>query len=165
MNFVQAKIDIINWITGFVERPHPALNGWPPCPHARRARLDGEFDIREGRIDPYSDLMNVDMANFMVIAFVYDRDLMPADRFNQQIDSVNRGFLISRDIIALADHPDAPEDVLGVRMNQGSYALAFVQPLSKLNAFARQIAARGYYHDWPEEYLEDLFQFREDPRS
>lgn len=165
MDFVQARIDIINWVTGFVERPHPALKGWPPCPHARRARLDGEFDIREGRIDPYSDLMNVDMADFMVIAFVYDRDIMTADRFNQQIDAVNRGFLISRDIIALADHPDAPEDVLGVSMNQGTYALAFVQPLAKLNAFARQIAAKGYYHDWPEEYLEDLFQFREDPRS
>jgi len=165
MDFVQAKIDIINWVTGFVEQPHPALKGWPPCPHARRARLDGEFDIREGRIDPYSDLMNVDMADFMVIAYVYDRDLMTADRFNQQIDAVNRGFLISRDIIALADHPDAPEDVLGVRMNQGTYALAFVQPLSKLNSFARQIAAKGYYHDWPDEYLEDLFQFREDPRS
>ena len=159
MDFVQARIDIINWVTGFVEQPHPALNGWPPCPHARRARLDGQFDIREGRIDPYSDLMNVDMGNFMVIAFVYDRDIMTADRFNQQIDAVNRGFLISRDIIALADHPDAPEDVLGVSMNQGTYALAFVQPLTKLNAFAKQIAAKGYYHNWPEEYLEDLFQF------
>lgn len=165
MHFEQAKIDILLWITGFVEKPHPLLNGWPPCPHARRARLDGQFDIRQGRIDPYSDLMGVSMGDFMVIAYVYDRDLMTAERFNQQIDAVNQGFLLSRDIIALADHPDAPEEVLGVTMNQGSYAIAFVQPLSKLNAFARQIAPKGYYHDWPEEYLEDLFRFREDPRS
>lgn len=165
MHFEQAKIDILLWITGFVEKPHPALNGWPPCPHARKARLDGQFDIRQGQIDPYTDLMKVEMEDFMVIAYVYDRDLMSAERFNQQVEAVNRGFLLSRDIIALADHPDAPEDVLGVRMNQGDYAIVFVQPLSKLNMFARQIAAKGYYDKWPEEYLNDLFQFREDPRQ
>lgn len=165
MHFEQAKIDILLWVTGFVEQPHPALGGWPPCPHARRARLDGQFDIRQGQIDPYTDLMKVTMEDFLVICYVYDRDLLTAERFNQQVDAVNRGFLLSRDMIALADHPDAPEDVLGVRMNQGDYGLVFVQPLSKLNSFARQIAAKGYYHDWPEEYLEDLFQHREDPRK
>ena len=35
----------------------------------------------------------------------------------------------------------------------------------KLNQFARQIAAKDYYKDWPEDYLGDLFQFREDPRT
>ena len=165
MHFEQAKIDILLWITGFVEQPHPALNGWPPCPHARRARLDGQFDIRQGQIDPYTDLMKVDMGDYLVMAYVYDRDLMSAERFNQQVDAVNQAFLLSRDIIALADHPDAPEDVLGVRMNQGDYAIVFVQPLSKLNQFARQIAAKGYYDGWPKDYLQDLFRFREDPRQ
>lgn len=165
MHFEQAKIDILLWITGFVEKPHPLLNGWPPCPHARKARLSGQFDIRQGRIDPYTDLMHANLGDYLVIAYVYDRDLLTAERFNQQIDLVNQGFLLARDIIALADHPDAPEDVLGVRMNQGDYAIAFIQPLSKLNHFARQIAEKGYYKDWPEEYLQDLFQHREDPRQ
>lgn len=165
MDIVQARIDILNWVTGFVEQPHPALNSWPPCPHARRARLDGQFDIRAGQIDPYTDLMHINMDGFMVIAYVYDPVTIDADRFNQQIDRVNQGFLIHRNIIALADHPNAPEDVLGVQMNQGTYAIAFVQPLDKLNHFARQIAAKGYYDRWPEPYLKDLFQWREDPRS
>lgn len=165
MDIVQARIDIINWMTGFVEQPHPALHGWPPCPFARKARLDGQFDIREGKIDPYTDLMKVDMGDFMVIAYVYDPKQIDADRFNQQITSVNQGFLVCRNIIALADHPDAPEDVLGIRMNQGSYAMAFVQPLDKLNQFARQIAAKGYYDGWSEDYLQDLFSWREDPRT
>lgn len=165
MDIVQARIDIINWMTGFVEQPHPALDGWPPCPFARKARLDGQFDIREGKIDPYTDLMKVDMGDFMVIAYVYDPKQIDADRFNQQISNVNQGFLVCRNIIALADHPDAPENVLGVSMNQGSYAIAFVQPLDKLNQFARQIAAKGYYDRWPNQYLDDLFQWRQDPRT
>ena len=165
MNFEQAQRDITNWVTGFVEKPNAKLNGWPPCPHARKARLDGQFDIRQGQIDPYTDLMKAEMGDFLVIAYVYDRDIMSADRFNQQIDAVNQAFLLSRDIIALADHPDAPEEVLGVTMNQGTYAIAFIQPLSKLNTFAHQIADKGYYQDWPEHYLQDLFRFREDPRK
>lgn len=165
MNFEQAKIDILLWITGFVEKPHPLLNGWPPCPHARKARLDGQFDIRQGQIDPYTDLMHADLGDYLVIAYVYDRDLLTAERFNQQIDSVNQGFLISRDIIALADHPDDVEEVQGVLMNQGTYAIAFIQPLSKLNAFASQIAEKGYYNQWPDEYLEQLFKHRTDPRQ
>ena len=165
MDFVQAQIDIITWITTFVERPHPALHGWPPCPFARQARLQAQLEIRPGVIDPYTDLMHVDMGERMIVIYVYEPDDIDAVRFGQQIDGVNRGFLLARDLIALADHPATPEDVLGVSMNQGRWALAMVQPLSKLNQFSRQIAAKGYYNGWPEDYLHDLFQHREDPRQ
>lgn len=165
MDFVQAKIDIINWLVNFVERPNAQLNGWPPCPFARKARLDGQFDVRPGQIDPYTDLQRVDLGDFMVIAFVYDRDQMTSDQFNRQIEAVNQGFLVPRNILALADHPNDHEEINGVCMNQGEYAIAFVQPLGKLNEFAKTIAAKGYYNGWPEDYLQALFQFREDPRQ
>ena len=165
MDFTQAKIDIINWLVNFVEQPHPDLGGWPPCPHARRARLDGQFDIQPGQIDPYTDLMKAELGDKLVIAYVYDRQSFTADEFNQQVDAVNRGFLLARDIIALADHPDDPEVVKGVTMNQGDHALVLIQPLSKLDSFARMIAAKGYYDGWPEHYLQQLFQHRKDPRQ
>jgi len=165
MNFEQAKQDIIDWVTEFIEIPNESLNGWAPCPYARKFRLLGQFDIRPGQIDPYTDLQHVELGNFMVIAYVYDRDDFESAQFEQQIRDVNQGFLIPRDILALADHPDSKEEVLGVCMNQGEYAIAFVQPLSKLNNFARAIASRGYYNSWPEDYLQELFKFRKDPRS
>jgi len=165
MDFVQAKIDIMNWITGFVEKPNASLDGWAPCPHARKARLQGQLDIRQGQIDPYTDLMHAELGDYMVIGYVYDPAVIDAEQFEQQIRAVNQGFLIPRDIIALADHPDSPEIVKGISMNQGTWAIAFIQPLGKLNEFARLIAGKGYYHDWPEEYLQDLFEFREDPRQ
>lgn len=164
MYFEQAKQDIINWVTGFVEQPNAKLNGWAPCPHARQARIRGQFDIQPGTVDPYSDLQNVNLGDFMVIAFVYDAKLITADEFEHSVDRVNREHLVQRDILALSDHPDSHEQVLGVCMNQGEYAIVFVQPLSKLNQFARAIANKGYYQGWPEDYLTDLFQHREDPR-
>lgn len=164
MDFDRARQEITDWIINFVEQPHPALDGWPPCPHARRARLDGRFEIRPGKIDPYTDLMHAELGNHDVVAYVYDPAMIMPDRFNDQIDRVNRGFLLARDIIALADHPLDPEIVKGVSMNQGSYAIAFIQPRSKLNHYAKIIADKGYYDGWPEDYLQVLFQHREDPR-
>lgn len=165
MDFERAKQDIMHWITEFVEQPNNQLSGWAPCPYARRARLSGEFDILPGQIDPYTDLQRAELGNRTVLAYVYDRQDFTADRFEQQIRAVNQAFLVPRNLLALADHPDCVEDVQGVCMNQGQYAIAFLQPLDKLNSFARTIAARGYYQGWSEDYLQALFEFREDPRS
>jgi hypothetical protein len=49
-------------------------------------------------------------------------------------------------------------------MNQGKYALVLVQSLSKLNVAAKQMGSKGFYHAWPEEYLTELFEHRQDPR-
>lgn len=164
MDFEQAKRDITNWVTGFVEQPNKRLNGWAPCPHARKARVSGQFDIRPGCIDPYTDLCHAELGDFMVIAYVYDCCDFEAHEFERQIHDVNQAFLVPRDILALADHPESREEVLGVCMNQGEYAIAFIQPLTKLNAFAQSIATKGYYQGWPEDYLRALFEFRRDPR-
>jgi len=165
MNFEQAQLDILAWATGFVERPHPALSGWAPCPYARRARLEGKFEIWPGQIDPYTDLSRIDIGELDVVAMVYDPTEFEPDEFNQQITAVNRAFLRARDLLALADHPGSPEVIQGVSMNQGTWAIAFVQPLAKLNAHARMVSEKGYYKDWPEDYLQILFEGREDPRS
>lgn len=165
MDFIQARIDVMNWITGFVEKPNPGLNDWPPCPFARRARLNNEFDLRQGQTTPYADLQQALLEPYTVIAYVYDPKLITANEFNTQIQLLNQEFLVKRDIIALADHPDSREEVNGVCMNQGTWAIAFIQPLSKLNSFAQQLVPKGYYNNWPEEYLKGLFEFRKDPRT
>jgi len=50
-------------------------------------------------------------------------------------------------------------------MNQGKYALVLVQSLSKLNIAAQQMSNKGFYHNWPNEYLTGLFEHRTDPRT
>ena len=164
MDFDQAKQDILQWATTFVEQPHPALASWPPCPYARKARLDNKFVIRRGA-EPYWDLMHVDLAALDVLAFVYDPEDFAVEEFEGLVQRANTGFLLAQDLIALPDHPDSPEIVNGVVMNQGRWAIVFVQALGKLNAHARSLADRGYYHEWPEQYLAVLFEHRQDPRS
>ncbi len=163
MDFEQARQDITQWIVSFVEKPTPLLSGWPPCPYARQARLQNRIDIREGLRDPL-ELSAVHMQDLDVIAYVYDPDQFTADAFNQAVDQLNQAYLVPRNMIALADHPGDPEVVNGVCMNQGTWAIVFLQDLDKLNTAAGQLAAKGFYHGWSEDYLHQLFANRQDPR-
>jgi len=167
MDIEKVKQDIESWITNFVEVPHPALGGFPPCPYARSARLKHSYEVYLG-IDPYYDLKNRarwGMGNKEVIIYAYDPAEWPHDLFAASIENANTEFLTRSDLLALEDHPSDVEIVNGVCMNQGTYALALVQSLSDLNDKAHQMARKGFYDTWPEEYLQSLFQHREDPRQ
>jgi hypothetical protein len=164
MNFEQAKKDIEQWIVEFVEKPNPLLNGWAPCPYARQARLNDRVEIRQGCFNPIDDLKHIAMGERDVIAYVYGRERWGSDEFNQLVKTANMTNLSAQGLIALADHPDDVESVTGVIMNQGTYAIVFVQDMAKLDHFAKTLADKGFYKDWPEDYLQVLFEGRQDPR-
>ena len=166
LDITQVQLDIEQWIENFVEVPHPALGGWAPCPYARKARLDRDFEVRVG-VNPYFDLKVVSQTGITksVVIFVYESTAYTAKQFHVMIESANREFLLSKDLLALEDHPDLAEIVNGILMNQGTYALALVQNLTDLNEKAKLMARKGFYDTWPEAYLQELFQHRQDPRS
>lgn len=160
------QYDIHQWIENFVEVKNPALGGWPPCPYARKARLENDYDVRIG-LAPLHDLIQISkngLGGKSVVVIAYDTARYTRAEFNRDLDIANREFLLPNDLLVLEDHPDDPEIVNGVLMNQGTYALALVQSLSDLNAKAKIMAAKGFYNTWPDEYLTALFQHRDDPR-
>lgn len=158
--------DIEHWIETFLEVPHPALGNWPPCPYARRARLEKDFDVRIG-VNPYFDLKVISQTGITksVVIFAYDSTTYSYEQFHTQIESSNTEFLLGKDLLALEDHPASPEIVNGVSMNQGTYALVLVQSLSDLDRRAKIMGTKGFYATWPESYLQELFQHRQDPRT
>ena len=166
MNLESIKKDIEQWIVDFVEVNNPSLGNWAPCPYARKARLDRDYDVRLG-LAPIHDLIRISQQGLCgksVVIFVYDPVLITHEELSHAIDTINLKFLVEKDLIALEDHPADPEIVNGVSMNQGTYAMALVQSLSDLDAKAKIVAAKGFYDSWPENYLQELFHYREDPR-
>lgn len=166
LNLEQVQYNIERWIANFVEVPHPALGGWAPCPYARRARLDRDFEVRVG-VNPYFDLRVLAHTGITrsVVIFVYESTAYNSEQFHAMIESANTEFLLGKNLLALEDHPDSPEIVNGVCMNQGTYALVLVQNLTDLDQKARLVARKGFYDTWPESYLTELFNHRQDPRS
>jgi hypothetical protein len=167
MNLEQVKQDILSWSENFLEQPHPALGNWSPCPYARRARLNNQVTVRLGS-DPYHDLeglCSTGLGSSQVVIYAYDPAEWTREIFTPRLEAANRDFLLAADLIVLEDHPADAEIVNGVCMNQGTYAMAMCQSLSDLDVKARQMAAKGFYHTWPEQYLDTLFQHRKDPRT
>lgn len=164
MNFEQAKQEIMQWIVDFIEKPNLLLNNWAPCPYARQARVNGQVDIRQGCYNPIDDLKQATLGDYEVVAYVYGRERWAAEEFNQLVEIVNFSYLSANGLIALADHPDDVETVKGVVMNQGTYAIVFLQRIDKLNDSARQLAGKDFYSGWDEDYLKVLFSGRDDPR-
>ena len=167
LNLETVQADIEQWIVDFVEVPHPDLGGWSPCPYARKARLDRDFEVRLG-LAPIHDLIKISKAGLggkSVIVIAYDPNQHTHEEFSSALDIANQEFLLPNNLLALEDHPADPEVVNGICMNQGTYALALVQSLSDLNEKARLVAKAGFYDTWPEEYLKMLFKHRKDPRK
>jgi len=158
MDLQQVKQDILAWSENFLEVPHPALGNW---------RLNNQVDIRLGT-DPYFDLEALaaqGLGSAQVVIFAYDPVAWTRECFEPRLSAANQDFLLAADMIVLEDHPDDPEIVNGVCMNQGTWALAMCQSLSDLDVKARMMANKGFYHAWPEEYLQQLFEHRQDPRA
>jgi hypothetical protein len=166
LNLAQVEQDIHHWIKNFVEVAHPALGGWAPCPYARKARLDRDFEVRLG-LAPMHDMIQLSklgLGGKSVIVVVYNAQDYTHKEFSHALNIANREFLLPNDLLALEDHPDDAEIVNGVCMNQGTYALALVQGLTDLNQKAQLMANKGFYDTWPEDYLQELFRHRRDPR-
>lgn len=166
LNLPTVQADIEYWIKNFVEVPHPALGGWAPCPYARKARLDRDFEIRIG-VNPYFDLLAVardGLGGKSVVILAYDPNEFFYEQFSNDIHAANQEVLVNKDLLALEDHPGDAEIVNGVHMNQGKYALALIQSLSDLDQKAKLVGDKGFYDTWPADYLQLLFRHRQDPR-
>ena len=167
LDIAQVTQDILHWSETFVEVPHPALGNWAPCPFARKARLAGTVKIVIGS-NPYFDLFTRcrdGLGTAEVVIYAYDAAEWDYATFHSSLEQANREFLLANDLLVLEDHPADPEIVNGISMNQGTYALAMLQSLSKLNTAAAQMHHKGFYESWPDDYLATLFNHRTDPRS
>ena len=166
LDLATVQIDINHWIETFLEIANPALGNWAPCPYARRARLDNAYEVRLGN-NILFDLMEIGRLGLdskEVVILAYDSKHHTGTDFELAVQTACQEYLLPQDLIALVDHPDLPELVNGVSMNQGTYALILIQNLTDLNQRAAAMGRKGFYDTWPESYLQELFQHRQDPR-
>lgn len=151
---------LLKWMQEFVEVPHVGLNGWPPCPYARQARVENNIDIRQGD-DPYADCLETiyDDWSKEVIIYWYDQNKISAADFVDDVIHANK-ILLAKDIVALEDHPDEEEKINGIKMNFGYCPIIVIQQNSKLNSAADQLRKKGYYASWSQEDLDKIVSWR-----
>jgi hypothetical protein len=153
---------IIDWMEKFVEVPHPSFGNMPPCPYARQFRLQNKVKIVEAKKDIWEEckhqMQDWDDSWEAIILATKDTDIN-SNTLSQKISECNDTFK-KDDLVALEDHPHSEEIIDGVKMNHGSLVLVVVQRLKRLNQFSKNLQQTKYYHNWSEENLDDVVNWR-----
>jgi hypothetical protein len=156
---------IQTWIRDFVTRPNPIFGDLPPCPFAQKAIVDGKVEFLEldGVADYntlYGHIWNFDFEEKDVLIMIARPDHFTPEETEELAKDLN-GYFMGKDVVILEDHPNTPESVKGVKLNNGHYTLFLAQSLSKLNRFSKILEAGPYYKNWSRDYLGSVKGFRE----
>jgi len=162
---------IKNWISEFVTKPNPVFGNLPPCPFAQKAIIENKVEFLEldgvaGYPTLYQHILDADFDEIDVLCMIAQPDHFTANETEKLARDLN-GYFMRHDVVVLEDHPDTPESVKGVKLNNGEYTLFLAQSLSKLNRFSKILEAGPYYRNWSRSYLESVKGFRErkNPKS
>jgi len=163
LDTAEIKEQLINWMQGFVEKPHPALGGWPPCPFARQARINNTIEIQFSEPnslehDVHQSLATLDQGKEVVV-LCWDHNLIDANSVQKLVAALNQE-LVPKNYVILEDHPHSPEYVNGVCMNFGACGLFVIQKLDKLNMAADQLRSKGYYDHWDQTAVDSVVTWR-----
>jgi hypothetical protein len=162
MDQQQIRQQLVAWLVDFVEKPNPMLNGWAPCPYAKKARATNLFDIQFATASTLattiaSAAQQLDQRD--VVAVCVDHKQISAADLTNLVQQLNDQ-LMPQDVLLLEDHPEDVEIINGVHMNFGACAIVFVQQLSKINKASDQLRAGGYYDCWSQENLDSVVSWR-----
>jgi len=127
--------EIKKWIEEFVSTHNDQI-GQVPCPFAKQAMLKERINyvsVGKHTISPLIDSLvdNWDDKYEVVVVYCPTEDLTPKELSTMVTDF--NDIAMSKDIVALEDHPNDPEILNGASMNFGKCILVLVQRLSKLN--------------------------------
>jgi len=148
------KREIEQWLIEFVEKPSPALQGWAPCPYARKARVQSRIKYVFVRPEAFETEVEIQIQAFSDSEEVVVIGTVPSKHSVDDISKISkrlRDRYWSQDFWVLFDHPEDLEEIRGVKMNQGQYLLAMVQRLSKLSKASEHLEKEGYYRAWSED--------------
>lgn len=157
------KSKFLEWVENFVEKSHPLLFNWPPCPYARAARLNNKVAFTISSVHSlkehiYSNLHLLN-TNEVIVVCIDHTTILPND-LEAFVKLLNEE-LMPQDYVILEDHPNNEETINSVKMNFGVCALLLIQKLSKLNKAATQLKNQGYYDCWSTDNLKDVVTWRD----
>jgi len=156
------KQDIEEWIVQFLSAQHEKLGGHTPCPHAfaAMARDNIAYTTIVSLEHLWSVLENINSVNF-TDAEVHIIGMDPSLVTHQQLYHIREVYNLKwrpQGLVALDDHPTNVEEINGVRMNQGTYAMLLVQSREKLEKARGALKRSGYYDLWTEDQVKEMHE-------
>lgn len=146
------------WVNESLNKPEPFLNSIPVCPYARDAVLRDRFkwevcgsDLRKSLESSIEAFVS---SGKEAVIFV-DATKHSATSLESCVKELREKYF-KQNIWVLYDHPDLPEIQGELQFNYGSCALVILQNLKELVAASDELAAKGYYKNWSQEYFDQV---------
>lgn len=151
-----ARAAIGAWVESFLSKNSDAFGGLPPCPFAKKAWVDGKVCFAS--LDDNEEIVawiTRDFQNYEVGCLIFDPRAITSDELEakcRDLEALAPGFVF------LDDHPEHAEIVGDVVLNQGDYALIFVQTRSDLDRARKSLDKTDYYKNWSDHYKKEVLR-------
>ena len=148
------------WINEFLSKPQDLLNGFPPCPYARKALVDNKIFFFKSN-DYLNDIKSLfeDWNTDYEVAVCVVPDNVDKDQFVKDVASLNERY-VSKGFGCLEDHKDLPENFYHLNFNNGKYNIILCQRLDPINEASERLLEKGYYKNWSKEMYKEVVAWR-----
>lgn len=166
LDLFEVKQKMLSYIQNVLESSHPAFSGLPPCPFARKARLQNQIDVWvyafdvsawqsssevHARIESFLshstyEVLLVVHPHVQALGFVELQSLICL--LNEQLSSLG--------LVVFGGHPEDAFEVNGIRTRQDPFINFTVQRLDKLLAARQMLKGTRYYDAWDDKALQSI---------
>ena len=146
--------ELQEWILNKLSVNRPEFAGMPACPFALKAFTDKQVQLEKPPVDMISVCELLEHNE--VVVYWFDPSIYSANELTVMCKNINSSY---PHIVALEDHPAEPEQVAGVTLNQGTWALILIQHKHKLDTARKKLKQSGYYDLWDPDYLDDVLGY------
>jgi len=152
-----AQQQIESWILNFLSKPNSVFNNLPPCPYAKQAWLDGKVEVIETAPKHLEQQICKILETFPddkdLVMFVLD----PNEVSYEQLELISKQYKNEK-FALLKDHPNECETVKDIVLNNGKYAIIFVQRREELTRTRKELAGSGYYDNFDPAYKQEILK-------
>lgn len=143
-SFNQFKSNFLNWTESVIEEKQP--NGFPICPYARKARLNGEIQFIDIRDNIDRCVSSLNLKKYMIaICWLGDEPIYTHKYINSKVEEFNSDPQHKNLLFFLSD------------TQSGAFAknftnCIFVQIKSDIMSRREYLKTTNYYDSWPADY-------------
>ncbi|EAW33856.1 hypothetical protein [Lyngbya sp. PCC 8106] len=157
----------IEYMTDFLEQPHPIFGGLPVCPFTRKARLSNQILYKVDHFDINSSL-NLDSTLIQSIQEFHqnqhdevllvlhpDSQALTPEQTQEFINCLNP-IISSWGLVAFGGHPDESFNIQGVYTRRLPYINLTIQAQCLLTQASETLLKTKYYQNWTPENLKNV---------
>ena len=157
----------IEYMTDFLEQPHPIFGGLPVCPFTRKARLSNQILYKVDHFDINSSL-NLDSTLIQSIQEFHqnqhdevllvlhpDPQALTPEQTQEFINCLNP-IISSWGLVAFGGHPDESFNIQGIYTRRLPYINLTIQAQCLLTQASETLLKTKYYQNWTPENLKNV---------